>query len=103
MAQEHPSIKPHGWYLGKTNPVGTYNTDVFIAHTHGRSLNDESLRTLLAETEAVVNSRPLTVDTLGDVQSERPICPSNILTMKSEVVSPPPGHFVKADEYSRKR
>ena len=57
-----------------------------LLHTHGRSLNDESLRTLLAETEAIVNSRPLTVDTLGDVQSEQPICPSNILTMKSKVV-----------------
>ena len=74
-----------------------------LLHTHGRSLNDESLRTLLAETEAIVNSRPLTVDTLGDVQSKQPICPSNILTMKSKVVLPPPGHFVKADEYSRKR
>ena len=38
-----------------------------LLHTHGRSVNDESLRTLLAETEAIVNSRPLTVDTLGDV------------------------------------
>ena len=74
-----------------------------LLHTHRRSLNDESLRTLLAETEAIVNSRPLTVDTLGDVQSEQPICPSNILTMKSKVVLPPPGHFVKADKYSRKR
>ena len=76
---------------------------MFLLLTHGRSLNHKSLRTLLAETEAIVNSRPLTVDTLGDVQSEQPICPSNILTMKSKVVLPPPGHFVKADEYSRKR
>ena len=42
-------------------------------------------------------------DTLGDVQSKQPIWPSNILTMKSNVVLPPPGHFVKANEYSRKR
>ena len=72
-----------------------------LLHTHGGSLNDESLRTLLAET--IVNSRPLTVYTLGDVQTKQPIYPSNILTMKSKVVLPPPGHFVKADEYSRKR
>ena len=64
-----------------------------LLHTCGRSLNDESLRTLLAETEAIVNPRPLTVDLLGDVQSEQPICPSNILTMKSKVVLPPPDHF----------
>ena len=76
---------------------------MFLLHRHGRSLNDESLRTLLVETEATVNSRSLTVDTLGDVQSEQPICLSNILTMKSKVVLLPPGHFVKADEYSRKR
>ena len=69
-----------------------------LLHTHRRSLNDESLRTLLAETEAIVNSRPLTVDTLGDVQSEQKICPSNILTMKSKIVLPSPGHFVTAGE-----
>ena len=40
-----------------------------LLNTHGRSLNNESLRTLLAETEAILNSRPLTVDTLGDVQA----------------------------------
>ena len=74
-----------------------------LLHAHGRSLNDESLRTLLTETEALVNSRPLTVDTLGDMQSEQPICPTNILTMKSKVVLTPPGHFVKAGEYNRKR
>ena len=75
---------------------------MFLLLTHGRSLNHESLKTLLAETEAIVNSRPLTVDMLEDVQSEQPVCPSNILTMKSRVVLPLPGHFVKADEYSRK-
>ena len=48
-------------------------------YTHGRSLNDKSLRTLLEEIEAIGNSRRLTV------------------------VLPPPGHFVKAEEYSRKR
>ena len=68
-----------------------------LLRTHGRSLNDESLRTLLADTKAIVNSRPLTVDTLGDVQSEQPTCPYNILTIKSKVVLPPPGHFMKPD------
>lgn len=34
--------------------------------THGLSLNDESLTTLLTESECVVNSRPLTVKTLSD-------------------------------------
>ena len=68
--------------------------------THGRSLNDESLRTLFAETEAILNSRPLTVQTLGDVKSEQPLSPNNILTMKTKVVMPPSGEFVRVDEYS---
>ena len=40
--------------------------------THGRSLNDESLRTLYFETEAILNSRPLIFKALGDVKSEQP-------------------------------
>ena len=70
-----------------------------LLNAHRRSLNDDLLRTLLAETEAILNFRPLTVDTLGDVQSEQPLHPSNILTMKSKVVLPPPGDFVKANEF----
>ena len=71
--------------------------------THGRSLNDESLRTLFAETETILNSRPLTVETLGDVKSEQPLSPNNILTMKTKLVMPPPGEFLRADELSRRR
>ena len=66
-------------------------------------LSDESLRTLMAEVEAVINSRPLTVDTISDVNSQIPISPTNLLTMKSKVVMPPPGNFEKADIYSKKR
>ena len=71
--------------------------------THAASLNDESLRTLMIETEAIVNSRPLTTNTLCDVNSEMPLSPNNILTMKTKVVMPPPGVFDQADVYSRKR
>ena len=76
---------------------------VSLLKTHGRSLDDESLTTLLIETEAIVNSRPLTTETLGDVTSVQPISPTNLLTMKSKVVLPPPGNFVKNDMYCRKR
>ena len=102
LAQEPPSTKPYGGCLGRQ--IHSVRTILMsFLHTNRRSLNDESLKTILAETEAIVNSRPLTVDTLEDVQSEQPIGPSNILTMKSKVVLRPPGHFVNADEYSRKR
>ena len=69
---------------------------------HASRLNDESLRTLLVEVEAIVNSRPLTVDPLSD-ESVEPLRPSDILTMKTKVVLPPPGVFQREDVYCRKR
>lgn len=66
---------------------------------HASSLDDELLRTLMTEAEAIVNSRPLTY---VDADSE-PLTPSQLLTMKTKVVMPPPGHFVKEDLYCRKR
>ena len=68
---------------------------------HGTSLNDESPITLLTEVESIVYSRPLTVETLGDVGSEVALSPINLLTMKSNVVLPPPADFKKPDLYSR--
>ena len=68
-----------------------------LLKTHGRSLNDEALHTFLIEVEAIVNSRPMTTETIKDVQSHIPLSPSNLLTMKSKVVMPPPGRFAPAD------
>ena len=69
---------------------------------HGHSLNDEGLRTLVAETEAIINSRPQTVESLSDINSEIPLSPSNLLTMKSDVIIPPPRVFNRSDLYSRR-
>ena len=91
------STEPYGGCLENKNLVGTYNTDVFIAHTLKIS------KQWITEDTSGKDSRHLKVNKLGDVQGEQPICPNNILTMKSKVVLPPPGHFMKADEYSRKR
>ena len=44
------------------------------------SLRDENFRTLLAETEGIINSRPLRVETLSDVNIQIPLSPSNLLT-----------------------
>jgi hypothetical protein len=70
---------------------------------HGSQLDDDCLRTLFYEAANIINSRPLTVDTLNDPNSLLPISPNNLLTMKSNVVLPPPGEFQSADGYSRKR
>ena len=54
------------------------------------------------EVESIVNCRPLTLDTLGD-ESVETLSPHNLLSMKSKVILPPPGHFEEADVYCRKR
>ena len=72
-----------------------------LIYNHGLSLNNEAFLTVLVEIEAIINSRPLT-DTLSD-DSELPLSPINLLTMKSRVVLPPPGNYSVNDLYSRKR
>ena len=47
-----------------------------LLKTHGSSLIDKNLRTLITETEPIINSRPLTAETLSDVNSEMPLPPS---------------------------
>ena len=59
--------------------------------------------TLLIEPEAIANSRPMTTETMNDVQIHVPLSPSNLPTMKLKVVILPPGCFGPADAYCRKR
>ena len=70
---------------------------------NGTQLDDESLSTFMCEAEAILNSRPLTVDGLRDPDSLAPLTPNHLLTMKSKIVLPPPGKFQEADKYSRRR
>ena len=70
---------------------------------HGHSLNDESLRTLLCEAEAVVNSCPLTTETLSVPLSPLPQSPSTLLTGKTKLILPPPGKFQREDTYYKRR
>ena len=76
---------------------------VALLKIHGTSLNDESLCTFLAKVKAIVNTRPITSESLSDVHSPVPVCPMQLLIMKSRVVMPPPGEFQKEDIYCRKQ
>ena len=73
-----------------------------LLQSAGEQSDDESLRTLMCEAEAIVNSRPLSVDDLSLPSLER-LTPNHLLTSKSNVLLPPPGDFKRADLYSRKR
>ena len=69
----------------------------------GTQLDEESLNTFMCETEAIVNSRPLTVDNISSPTEAEPLTPNHLLTMKSRVLLPPPGEFQRADLYLVKR
>ena len=70
-----------------------------LVKTHSHSLNDEPLRTLMAEVELIINLRPHTEETISDSKSEIPLSPDNLLTMKTNVVMHPPGELSKPDAY----
>ena len=61
-----------------------------LLKTHSYSLNDESIRTLMAETELDF-----------EVEVEKPLSQSNILTMKTIVVVNPSGEFSIPDMCSK--
>lgn len=95
-------MSPHASHMG-----GVWERMIRSARTaltslldqHAGSLNDELLHTLMVKAEAILNSRPLTY-----VDAETtPLTPAQLLTMKSKVVMPPPGQFVREDLYCRKQ
>ena len=66
-------------------------------------LDDDSLRTLFYEITAIINGRPLTLENLNDPTSMEPLTPNHLLTLKTNIILPPPGNFQRADLYCRKR
>ena len=63
--------------------------------------SEEQLRTLMCETEAIINSRPLT-RVSDDADDLGVLTPNSLLLMK-QVTEPPPGKFTSGDVYARKR
>ena len=105
------------WIVWKKNPPMTSNKDrvwkrqIRSARTilssliimHSMSLDEASLSTLFAEVDAIVNSRPMKIETINDVNSEVEILPNHIIIMKSKVVMPPRGVFGKPDLHCHRR
>ena len=72
---------------------------------HGTQLDDEGLLTVMAETAAVINSRPLSVVDIDDPNSLEPLTPNHLVTMKSKIISKPvvPPNTERADLYALQR
>ena len=61
-----------------------------LLNAHGDRLDDEQLRTLMVEAEAVVNGRPIIYPYTTVPDSGEPLSPSQVLTLNSRFVLPPP-------------
>ena len=81
----------------------THNILNLLLRTHGESLNDESFRAFLVEVEGILNSRPITCESIGDVNSYLPLSPMQLLTMKTKVMMPQSRIFQKEDLYCQKQ
>ena len=74
-----------------------------MLRNHGERLNDESLRTLLVGVEGIINSQPITCESIVDVNSIIPMSPMQLQSLKTRVVMPLPGTFQKEDMYCRRQ
>ena len=76
---------------------------VSMLKTHGKSLDDESLLTLMFEVEGILNPQDLTVKMINDPGSFQPLSPANILTIQSKLVMLPLEKFLRPDLFCRRR
>lgn len=72
-----------------------------IIHEQNVRLDDENLRTLFCEVEAILNGRPITTVS-DDVNDLTVLTPNDLLLLRNEQ-SFPPGTFVKTDNYVKRR
>ena len=99
----NPPMESHMGGIWKRQIRSARNILASLLRTRSSSLDEESLNTLFTEVEAIVNSRPLVVETINNVNSEVALSPSHLLMIKSKVVMSPPGAFEKPDLYCRRR
>ena len=97
---------PHASHMG-----GTWERQIRTARAvfssilakHGHCLDDELLRTVMVETEAIINGMPLSYASMSDTNTVEPLTPQQLLTLKSKVVCPLPGRFCEEDLYAKHR
>ena len=89
IRQQHPTLVA----LGNTDTIYSISL-IVLMWEYGHTLEDETLRNLLAEAECFINSHPLTVPS-SDPKDLDPLTPNHILTMKSRAWMSPPGKAPK--------
>ena len=80
------------WQIHTTHKLLTV-----LLHGHGFRLDDEYFRTRLCDVETIINSRPLTFASSYPDDLDL-LSPSNLLTMKTNVILPPARVLQSADQ-----
>ncbi|XP_020604505.1 uncharacterized protein LOC110043393 [Orbicella faveolata] len=97
---------PHASHFGGVweKQIGTIRRglDAMFAELGKTQLTHELLVTLMAEVVAIVNARPISA-LPSDNDDLQPLSPAMLLTMKTRRAGPPPGQFLRADIYARRR
>ena len=106
--QEINTVEEVGAYrcikqIGLTGSTISQQQITLVESRRGRSempevLNGESIHALLVEVEAIVNSRPMTTETISDIENDIPLLPANLLTLKSKLILTPHEYFTSAVE-----
>ena len=76
--KRNPPMASHMGGIWERQIRSARNILASLLRTHSSSLDEESLNTLFTEVEAIVNSRPLVVETINDVNSEVALSPSHL-------------------------
>ena len=103
QCKRNPPLASHMGGVWERQIQSARNILLSLMKTYRASLDEESLNTLFTEVEGIVNSIPLVVETISNVNSQAALLPSHILTMKSKVVMTPIGLFGTPDLNCRKR
>ena len=61
-----------------TGPKSARSILSSLLMNHGESLNDESLRILSVEAEGIINSQPITCESISDVNKIIPLSPMHL-------------------------
>ena len=78
--EKNPPYTSHAGGVWERMIKSVRNVFDALMKEHSNRLNEEQLRTFMTEAEAIVNSRPLTVENLQD-QESAPISPMQLLTL----------------------
>ena len=77
----NPPSASHAGGVGERHIRTIHSILTALLEKSASSLDGESFHMLICETKAIVNNRPLTVDSLSDPESPSPLTPNHILVI----------------------